>query len=264
MGIEFFYPNGKTKALTFSYDDGQVHDRRLVEIFNKYQVKATFHMNSGQLDKPDFITVEELKNLYQGHEIACHGVEHLYMNQLPKELLVNEIWEDRRSLEQWTGRIITGMSYAFGEYSDEIVNALSIFGIQYARTVNSSGGFGVPGDFMKWYPTCHHNDGIMEKAKTFLNKPGYMRLPLFYIWGHSFEFERENTWDLIEEFCKEISFKKDTWYTTNIDYRNYVIAMRSLIFNVDNTCVLNPTGFSVWLQGKKEILEIKPGATVIL
>ena len=34
--MRFVYPNGKRKALTFSYDDAQVFDRELVRIFNKY------------------------------------------------------------------------------------------------------------------------------------------------------------------------------------------------------------------------------------
>ena len=38
--------NGKNKALTFSYDDGVTQDKRLIEIFNKYGLKATFNLNS--------------------------------------------------------------------------------------------------------------------------------------------------------------------------------------------------------------------------
>jgi hypothetical protein len=264
MSIEFYYPMGKIKALTFSYDDNQIHDRRLVEIFNKYQVKATFHVNSGQVGKPDFVTREELKELYRGHEIACHGVEHRFLNHLPKDMIVKEIWDDRRNLEQWTGRVITGISYAFGEYSDEAVAILQNLGIQYARTVNSTNNFSVPADFMRWQPTCHHNGNILEKAKQFLNIPSYMRLQLFYVWGHSFEFHRENNWELMEEFCKLVAFKEDTWYTTNIDYRNYITAMRSLIFNAENTVVFNPTAFSVWLDSGKGLLELKPGMTAEL
>ena len=41
------FPGGKHKVLTMSYDDGQIHDRRLIEIFNKYGIKGTFHLNSG-------------------------------------------------------------------------------------------------------------------------------------------------------------------------------------------------------------------------
>ena len=35
------------KALTFSYDDGIEQDRKLVDIFNKYGMKATFNLNTG-------------------------------------------------------------------------------------------------------------------------------------------------------------------------------------------------------------------------
>ena len=37
---------GKMKAITFSYDDGVTQDKRLVDIFNKYGLKATFNINS--------------------------------------------------------------------------------------------------------------------------------------------------------------------------------------------------------------------------
>ena len=33
------YPDGKAKAVTFSYDDGNVQDKRLAELFDKYGMK---------------------------------------------------------------------------------------------------------------------------------------------------------------------------------------------------------------------------------
>ena len=41
--------NGKKKAVTFSYDDGVMQDIRLIEIFNRYGLRATFNLNSGLL-----------------------------------------------------------------------------------------------------------------------------------------------------------------------------------------------------------------------
>lgn len=40
---------GKNKAITFSYDDGAVQDIRLIELLNRYGLKATFNLNSGLL-----------------------------------------------------------------------------------------------------------------------------------------------------------------------------------------------------------------------
>ena len=45
------FPGGKHKALTMSYDDGRTQDRRLIEIFNKYGIRGTFHLNSGLMDE---------------------------------------------------------------------------------------------------------------------------------------------------------------------------------------------------------------------
>ena len=41
------FPQGKHKVLTMSYDDGKIFDRKLIEIFNKYGIKGTFHLNTG-------------------------------------------------------------------------------------------------------------------------------------------------------------------------------------------------------------------------
>lgn len=39
------------KLLTFSFDDGNEDDVRLVEILNRYGLKGTFNLNSGKLTK---------------------------------------------------------------------------------------------------------------------------------------------------------------------------------------------------------------------
>ena len=41
------YPGGRAKAVTFSYDDGVTQDIRLIELFDKYNLKCTFNLNSG-------------------------------------------------------------------------------------------------------------------------------------------------------------------------------------------------------------------------
>ena len=68
------YPGGKHKALTMSYDDGKVQDRRLVALFNQYGIKGTFHLNSGLLNDPNRVQPEEFPALYAGHEVACHYI----------------------------------------------------------------------------------------------------------------------------------------------------------------------------------------------
>jgi hypothetical protein len=81
----------------------------------------------------------------------------------------------------------------------------------------STRGFDIPGDLLRFQPTCHHSDEkLMQLAESFINlKPE--KPQLFYLWGHSYEFEVENNWRIIEEFCKIISGKPDIAYCTNAE-----------------------------------------------
>lgn len=248
MSFQLFYPDFKEKALTFSYDDGQIFDRRLAELFSRYGLKATFHLNSGTLDQEGFVKKEEVPALYAGHEVACHGVRHEFPLQLAKERLVNEFYQDRLALEACCGQIVRGCSYAYGEYSDQVVETLRMLGFAYSRTVNSTGDFRLPADFLRWTPTCHHNAAFGKLSDDFLHVPPYRRLALFYIWGHSFEFDREGTWEQMEALCEKLSGLDNVWYTTNIDFVNYMNAARGLIFSADGTKVQNLSAIPVFAE----------------
>lgn len=258
MDYKIVFPEGKRKAITFSYDDGQIHDRRLAAMFDKYNLKATFHLNSGTLDTPGFMTTNELNTVYANHEIACHGVQHLWPRHLSKEQIVNEIWEDRKALEAKTGRIVNGMSYAFGEYSEQFVTTAKALGILYSRTVNAIHGFNCPADFMEWHPSVHHNDLFEDDTllNRFLNPEDYLDMPLLYIWGHSFEFEREQTWDKMEALCEKVANHDNVWYTTNIDYYRYMQAVRSLESSADGKLLRNNTNTPIWICEDGELKTI--------
>lgn len=266
--MKFVYPQGKAKALTLSYDDGQIYDRRLVEIFNQNGLKATFHLNSGTLGGRNgvdaYVDKSEVVELYKGHEVACHGEHHRSLNNVSKPQAVLEIIEDRRTLEQITGGLVLGMSYAYGHYNGEIMDILKTTGIKYSRTVNSTGGFFPPANFLEWHPTCHHGYRLMELAEQFLNIPHYVDMPLMYVWGHSFEFNRENNWELIEEFAQLVGGQEDIWYATNMEICDYITATRSQEFSADGLTMHNPTIHSVWVKTAQGTFEVKPGETKYL
>lgn len=263
--MRFVYPQGKKKALTFSYDDGQLYDRRLVEIFNKYGMKATFHLNSGKLDGGIFIKKNEVAELYKGHEVAVHGVEHKSLVNIGEHQMVMELEEDRKNLEKLTGYLVQGMSYAYGHYSDEVIRVVKSLGIKYSRTVNSTNGFFPPADFLAWHPTCHHDGNLQGLGKAFLNVPDYVELPLMYVWGHSFEFGNKNDYSVIEEFCEMMHDKEDIWYATNLEICNYLTATRSLEWSADGKTMKNPTAISVWFTDNEgNLCELKSGESKYL
>ena len=94
------FPGGKHKALTLSYDDGKLADRRLVDIFNRHGIKGTFHINSGIFNDPQRVQPEEMPALYQGHEVACHTVTHPTIERCPLPEVAVEVLDDRKALEK--------------------------------------------------------------------------------------------------------------------------------------------------------------------
>ena len=258
------YKDGRRHILTMSYDDGQQHDRRLVEIFDKYGIKGTFNLNSSTIDAPGQVTSSEIKTLYKNHEVAVHTVTHPWLEKCDDQTVVKEILEDRKFLEKCCGYPIRGMAYPFGTRNPRVIELAKACGIVYSRTADNSGWFGMPADFMEWTGTCHHRDCI-DTAKRFIQStangnPWFSGL--FYVWGHSFEFPRENNWDMIEEFCKMMSGRDDIWYATNIEIYDYVQAQKSLRITVDESVIQNPTNLDVWIEKDREIVKIPAGETV--
>lgn len=270
--MNFLYPEGKKSALTFSYDDNRNFDRKLVEIFNKYGMKATFNVNSGTLgvqpsennDGNEYIMPDELTSLYKGHEIASHGYNHKYISGLTDSEIIREFTEDRIFLEQYTALPVRGMAYAYGNYDERIISVLKKLGFIFGRTVNSTNGFFPPADFMQWHPTCHQcADNLLELGKSFLNPPSYIELPLMYVWGHSFENGLSGDWDTIEEFCKLMSGKDYIWYAANIEICEYILATRLLVFSADGRKVYNPSLIKIWaVRNNGEVFTINPGEYV--
>ncbi|MCL2051443.1 MAG: polysaccharide deacetylase family protein [Lachnospiraceae bacterium] len=257
------FPNGKQKVLTMSYDDGVKDDIRLIKIFNKYGIKGTFHLNSGLFGKESWSRLPEdvIKETYAGHEISAHGYVHKSLAAISDEGIIFEIMRDREKLEEITGEPIRGMSYAMGSMSDHVVSMLKKLGIEYSRMVQTTGGFGLPDDFLKWQGTCHHNDNLLKYADEFLASDW---LTLMYVWGHSYEFEGDNNWDLIETFCEKMSGNDKIWYATNIEICDYLKAVRGLKFTAKEDAVLNQSALDVWISVDNQPVEIKGGQTVKL
>ncbi len=259
------YPQGKFKALTMSYDDGRKADKRLVEIFNRNGIKGTFHINSGFFGNTEYDRMEEAEcvELYKGHEVSAHTLTHPTIARCPKEMLVHEVMEDRKNLERIFGYTIRGMSYPNGSYSPEIMELLPQLGIEYSRVVETThGGFGLPHNWLEWKATCHHKDNLLKHGETFVSLHKKQYLYLMYVWGHSYEFDNDNNWNVIEEFCELAGGRDDIWYATNMEIVDYMKAYQRLRFSAGMEFVENPNATSVWLSVDGDIREIPGGVTV--
>ena len=279
------FPEGKTKGVTFSYDDGSRADIRLAQIFNKYDVKCTFNVCSsflGQSETDTNLTKEEIQThlLDKGHEIAVHGAYHRAPGNIRAIDGIQDVLNCRRSLEELFGCIIRGMAYpdsgitrfSNGASYENIKRYLTDLDIAYARTLGQDNNdFELPIDWYSWMPTAKHtNPQIfnyideftgMDVNKMYISQRGPR---LFYIWGHSFEFDRDNNWERIDSICEKLSGREDTWYATNMEIYEYVKAYDSLIYSVDSLQVYNPTLITVWFLVDDKLYCIKPGETLTI
>ncbi|MBR6571473.1 MAG: polysaccharide deacetylase family protein [Clostridia bacterium] len=269
--LRMLFPNGLMKALTLSYDDGVEQDARLLGIMNHYGLKGTFNLNSSQFAPEGTVypegqihrrmtekaTVELLAN--SGQEVAIHACYHGDLPALPAAHAVWQVVRDKEQLENLFGRIVRGMAYPYGTYSTEFTHTLRDCGVAYARTVHSTHRFDLPSDWLTLPATCHHNDPeLMNLAKAFVEQKPW-RAQLFYLWGHSYEFEADNNWNVIEAFAEYIGGRDDIWYATNIQIHDYVEAWRSMHISADGRRFHNPSAMPLWLDVDRKVYCIESG-----
>lgn len=215
-------PNTKKKAITFSFDDGMKQDFRLVEIFNKYNLKATFNLNSERLGLKDVVTVEDVKHLYQGHEIAAHTLIHPHLTTIQEDAeVIRQVEEDRLALSEIVGYEVCGMAYPGGgqNHDDRVVNLVrENTGIKYARIWATNNAFELQEDLYRFKGTAdvyNEESKLWELAEQFLNIETETPSVL-YLWGHSYEFDYDPaSWERFERLCAHISGRKDIFYGTN-------------------------------------------------
>lgn len=221
------------KFLTFSFDDGNEDDVRLVEIMNRYGLKGTFNLNSGSLTNTSswkycgekdvrHLNYFDYPDLYDGHEIAGHSYTHPHLEELDRNTLSNQIRLDKKILEHLYNCKIRGMAYPFGTYNQDVVDLSKNNGMEYSRTVKATHKFALPEEPLTWHPTCHFRDQEIYRLATEFLKSTEKEDLLFYIWGHSYELVTEKDWKAFEEFCFHISDHADICYCTNIEVLDYI------------------------------------------
>ena len=266
------FPGFKTRAVTLSYDDGTVDDRQMVSILNRYGIKCTFNLNAGKIeDRPErMVQFEEFEELYRGHEIASHSFTHPHLRNLDPGGIAYQIIHDRERLEEVMHRPIQGFAYPYGlrGETDEMVECLRLCGIRYARTTNATHQFHLPQDNLRWDPTCHHSDpALFDLAEDFFKPDDYehpwrITSKLFYIWGHSYEFDGH--WDLLEKICQTVGNKEEVWYATNGEVIDYVAAFQSLRRSANAKYIYNPTDTDVYVFVKRKNVLLKKGTVTTL
>ncbi len=217
------------KYVTFSFDDGVEQDKRFVSELNKYGFKATFNINTGIQTRANCwvnngveihrMNIKGLKELYAGHEVAVHTLTHPFLEKLDDETVFNELYYDKKNIEEIFGTEVVGMAYPYGTYNDRVIKIARDLGIKYARTAGTSMKFSVPEDLMKYMGTCHFsNSEIFRLIDEFDALEDNGERKILYIWGHTYEFDVMQKWDLLTKILERLKTVNAQFVTNRVAF----------------------------------------------
>lgn len=209
------------KAITFSFDDGIKQDIRLIEIFNKYNLKATFHLNSELLGQGNKSAAGDVKYIYEGHEVSGHTLTHPRLTDIEDDLeIIRQVEQDRIRLSEIVGYEVCGMAYPGGGENGNTRVAKLIrenTGVKYARVGATNNQFDIQDDLLLYQASVdvyNEEDKLFDLAERFLNLAP-TEPSIFSLRGHAYEFDRDpSSWDRFDELCAFISGKSDIFYGT--------------------------------------------------
>ena len=269
------YPGGLGKAVTLSYDDGVQQDIQMIALMKKYGVKGTFNLNTARFITRDHqypegkvwraMIDEDVVPTYSDPvcSVATHSAHHPTLLNMSEAEIAQEILSDRKNLEKLFGKVINGHAIPNGAYDETTIKVGKMCGLKFMRTTKSTNSYQYPKTLLPLDPTCAHSDAcLMDLTEKFLADTPKENPFLFYLWGHTYTFEGDNNWYIIEDFMKAVSGKDDIWYATNDEIFDYAEKYDQLETSADGHIVTNPTDIEIWFKVGSRIVSVKSGETI--
>jgi len=112
-------------AISFDASWGAEHTKKLLEVLDEYNVKATFFLVNIWLDDyPDM--AREIAA--RGHEIGLHSVSHPHFTELNKEQMTSELFDNAAKIEDITQVRAKLFRPPFGDYNNTVINTVNSLG----------------------------------------------------------------------------------------------------------------------------------------
>lgn len=225
-------PVGKV-AFTSSWDDGHPLDLRLAELLQRHGFTGTFYVPMRNASGLPVIDAPQIRRLAAMGEVGSHTLDHCYLTSVDDGEARAQICAGKAALEQALGASVAGFCYPGGQFTAEHRRMVAAAGFGYARTtVNfcidvGTDPFLVPTS-LQLYP---HSRSVYlrnwmrrgrwlarhDLARVALSNAGLLpRLRaaiarvartggLFHLWGHSWEFDAIDGWNVLDEFLRYAS-----------------------------------------------------------
>ncbi len=230
----------KVIRVTTSWDDGHKLDTRLAALLKKYGIKGTFYIcpQDREFKRTELLSTQEILSISQDFEIGGHTITHPHLSQITPAQAADEIAQSKTYLEGILQQEVTAFCYPYGDYNDTVKALVEKCGYKLARTTQryafdvSPDLFALPTTFHTY---AHYSD--LHKILAFAKFSPRMVKKLwdwealaialfehtcqtggvFHLWGHSWEVEKYNGWQKLENVLAYIATKKDVIHQTNTE-----------------------------------------------
>lgn len=112
-------------ALSFDAAWGNEDTRLIMDILAKHQIKVTFFMTGGWVEKYP----EDVKYIAkQGHDLGNHSENHKNMSQLSEKEIRSELQQVHERVRELTGIEMTLFRPPYGDYDNKVINTADSMG----------------------------------------------------------------------------------------------------------------------------------------
>jgi peptidoglycan/xylan/chitin deacetylase (PgdA/CDA1 family) len=144
--LDGFRPGPGKKRIVITFDDGNYSDYSIAfRVLKRYSFVATFFVTVGRIGTRDCLDWDHLKEMIDGGmSVQSHSLNHLFLSDLSKDHLRQELCESKNILEGKLSLPVHFISLPGGFYSRQVLKAAQGAGYKGVATsrpgLNSLGG----------------------------------------------------------------------------------------------------------------------------
>lgn len=239
-GVGKSMKNLQKVRVTTSWDDGHKLDLRLATLLRKYGIRGTFYVcpQDREFKAEDLLRTQDILAISRDFEIGGHTITHPRLTKITIAEAEDEIVQSKSYLEELLQREVTAFCYPGGDYNDEVKGLVKKHGYKLARTTKRY-AFDIPPDVFELPTTFHTYAHYSDLHKIFyfsdlspiaLVKHWNWELlaislfdrvcktgGIFHLWGHSWEIEKYNGWQKLENVLSYIASNDSVVPLTNTE-----------------------------------------------
>ena len=162
----------KPMMLTFDDTDEEQYSIGATEM-NKYGFKGVFFIMTIAINRPRYMSKEQIKNLSDsGHEIAGHTWDHHMVTKYVGEDWDVQLLKPRRQLEEITGKKIQYFAYPFGLWNQAAITEIAARDYKLAFILSSKRDSNQPLYTVRRMivPGAWSTPGLLKAMKSTFNK----------------------------------------------------------------------------------------------